>query len=106
MPKQFSWSATAFIRLIAIIAWVALNLQLYISIGNTKTNGLTPLIATWNFFSYFTGLYAYPFINSSELGYSNVLLNAGGIILAFIVTGLLIVGADKSMNRSKNRAFS
>ena len=220
MPKQFSRSATAFMILITIIAWLALILQLYISIRNTKTNGLTPLVATWNFFSYFTvltnlmvavslsfillkpassarrffskpstlsalalyifivglvyntilrsvwsptglqkwvdeglhvvvpllfvifwllfvpkgslkwihpfrwliypalyfayaflrgefsGFYAYPFINTAELGYNNVLLNAGGIMLAFIVAGLLIVGADKLMSHSGNRIIS
>ncbi len=41
---------------ITIVAWLALVLQLYISIKNTETNGLTPLVATWNFFSYFTVL--------------------------------------------------
>lgn len=220
MPKLFSRPATAFMIFIATIAWVALILQLYISIRTTETNGLTPLIATWNFFSYFTvltnllvavclsfilgkpgssfgsffskpatlsavalyifivglvyntilrsvwnpmglqkwvdeglhvvvplffvifwllfvpkgslkwihpfrwltypalyfvyallrgefsGFYAYPFINTAELGYGNVLINAGGIMLAFIAAGLLLVGADKLMNRSRNRAFS
>ena len=56
MPKQYSRSATGFMGFIAIVAWLALILQLYISIKNTETNGLTPLVATWNFFSYFTVL--------------------------------------------------
>lgn len=54
MPKQFSKSANGLMIFIAIVAWLALALQLYISIKNTGTNGLTPWVATWNFFSYFT----------------------------------------------------
>lgn len=56
MPKQFSRSATGFMILIAIVAWLALILQLYINISNAETHGLTILTATWNFFSYFTVL--------------------------------------------------
>jgi hypothetical protein len=220
MPKQFSRSAIGFMIFIAIVAWLALILQLYIMLRNAETNGLTPLVATWNFFSYFTiltnllvavclsvilikpassagrffskpstlaaitlyifivgltyniilrsiwaptglqkwvdealhvvvpllfilfwllfvpkgslkwihpfqwliypavylvyallrgqfsGFHAYPFINTAELGYNRVLLNAGGLMLVFIVTGLLLVGTDKTMSRSKNRVFS
>ena len=54
MPRQYSRPVTCFIIFIALVAWLALILQLYISIKNTDTNGLTPLVATWNFFSYFT----------------------------------------------------
>jgi hypothetical protein len=56
MPTQFSRSATGLMVFIAIVAWLALILQLYINIRNAETNGLTPLAATWNFFSYFTVL--------------------------------------------------
>ncbi len=213
MPKQFSRSATGFMVFIAIVAWLALILQLYISIKNTETNGLTPLVATWNFFSYFTvltnlmiaagltaillfpssapglffskpttlaavalyifivgltyntilrsvwdpkglqrwvdealhvavpilfvlfwllfvikgtlkwshpfrwliypaiylvyallrgeysGFHAYPFINTAELGYGRVLLNSGGLMLVFIMAGLLFVAIDRNMGR-------
>jgi hypothetical protein len=213
MPKQFSRSATGLMFFIAIVAWLALILQLYISIKNTETNGLTPLVATWNFFSYFTvltnlmialclsfillspsspagyffskpttiaaialyifivgltyntilrfiwkpaglqkwvdealhvavpvlfvlfwllfvtkkrlkwshpfrwlvypavylvyallrgeysGFHAYPFINTAELGYGRVLLNSGGLMLVFIITGLLFVAIDRNLWR-------
>jgi len=56
MPKQFSRSATGFMVLIAITAWLALIIQLYLNISNAAANGLTPWRATWNFFSYFTVL--------------------------------------------------
>jgi hypothetical protein len=220
MPKQFSRSATRFMFFIAIVAWLALILQLYLMLRNAATNGLAPLKAAWNFFSYFTiltnllvavclsfilikpasstgrffskpstltaialyifivgltynivlrsiwaptglqkwvdealhvvvpllfifwwlffvpkgslkwihpfqwliypavylvyallrgqfsGFHAYPFINTAELGYTRVLLNAGGLMLVFIAAGLLLVGIDRTMSRSKRRAFS
>src|SRR5687768_4020290 len=56
MPKQFSRSAIGYMVLNAIVAWLALILQLYVMLRNAETNGLTPLKATWNFFSYFTVL--------------------------------------------------
>jgi hypothetical protein len=213
MQKPFSKSAKSLMLFIAVMAWTALAFQLYISIQNTAINGLTPLVATWNFFSYFTvltnllaalclsfvllapasppgrffskpttiaaialyilivgitynailrsiwepkglqrwvdeglhvvvpllfvlfwlicvrkkmldwthpfrwlafpavylvyallrgeysGFHAYPFINTTELGYGRVLLNATGIMLAFIATGLLFVAVDKRMER-------
>lgn len=220
MPKQFSRSATGFMVIIAIVAWLALILQLYISIRNTSTNGLTRLVATWNFFSYFTvltnlliavclsfilikpdssparffsnpvtlaaialyifivgltynillrsvwaptglqkwvdetlhvvvpllfvffwlffvpkgslkwihpfrwliypavylvyallrgefsGFHAYPFINTAEFGYTRVLLNAGGLMIVFIIAGLLLVSTDKQMSHRGNKVFS
>jgi hypothetical protein len=216
MRKQFSKSANGLMIFIAILAWLALALQLYISIRNTETNGLTPLVATWNFFSYFTvlsnlmialclsfilwrpssspgrffskpttlaaialyifivgliyntilrfiweptglqqwvdealhvvvpilfvlfwllfvnkgtlkwshafrwllypavylvyallrgeysGFHAYPFINTAELGYGRVLLNAGGLMLVFVAMGLLFVAIDRKLRRSKS----
>lgn len=220
MPNDYSKRVNIFMAIIAIIAWLALILQLYLSIENTKTNGLTPLVATWNFFSYFTvltnflvalslsfivlkpdsspgrffskpvtlaaiclyifivgltyniilrsvwaptglqkwvdealhvavpllfivfwlafvpkgslkwihpfrwliypaaylvyalwrgefsGFHAYPFINTAELGYNRVLLNAGGLMLVFIAAGLLLVGIDRSINNYSKRSFT
>lgn len=54
MKKQLSKTATVFIAIIAIIAWLALGLQLYILIQNAETNGLTPWQATGRFFGFFT----------------------------------------------------
>jgi hypothetical protein len=216
MPKPFSRPATVYAFFLAIITWLALILQLYVSIKNTATNGLTPFIATWNFFSYFTvltnlliaiclsfillspfssagrffskpttiaaialyifivgltyniilrfiweprglqkwvdealhvvvpllflffwlffvqkgslkwkhtfrwliypavylvyallrgeysGFHAYPFINTAELGYGCVMLNAAGLMLAFIGIGLLFVSVDRKMINSKS----
>jgi hypothetical protein len=216
MLKPFSRPATVYAFFLAIITWLALILQLYISIKNTATNGLTPLVATWNFFSYFTvltnlliaiclsfillvpsslagrffskpttiaaialyifivgltyntilrfiweprglqkwvdealhvavpllfvffwlyfvskgslkwthpfrwliypavyliyalirgeysGFHAYPFINTAELGYGRVILNAAGLMLAFIGMGLLFVSIDRKMSSSKS----
>ena len=54
----------------------------------------------------FTGFHAYPFINTAQLGYGRVLLNAGGLMIVLIVSGLIIVGVDKLMSRSQRRVFS
>ncbi|MGF6204330.1 Pr6Pr family membrane protein [Pseudomonas frederiksbergensis] len=39
--------------------------------------------------------YPYPFIDVSTLGYPQVFLNAGGILLGFVAMALLIVGLDR-----------
>jgi hypothetical protein len=54
MPARSSKAVTAFILLIALIAWLATGLQLYILIKNAPSNGLTVLQATGRFFGFFT----------------------------------------------------
>ncbi|ASV36936.1 hypothetical protein CI807_12330 [Pseudomonas sp. NS1(2017)] len=41
------------------------------------------------------GQYQYPFIDVSTLGYPQVFVNAGGILLGFVVIALAVVGLDK-----------
>ncbi|MFJ2536740.1 Pr6Pr family membrane protein [Pseudomonas sp. NPDC087614] len=41
------------------------------------------------------GAYAYPFIDVAVLGYPQVFLNAGGILVGFVVTGLAVIGIDR-----------
>jgi hypothetical protein len=41
------------------------------------------------------GQYQYPFINVDNLGYAQVFVNAGGILVGFVVIALAIVGLDK-----------
>jgi hypothetical protein len=53
-----------------------------------------------------SGFYPYFFINAEELGYNRVLLNSGGLMIVFLIAGLIIVGTGKLMGRSKSRAFS
>ncbi len=38
-----------------------------------------------------TGLYPYPFIDVSELGYPRMLVNAAGLLVVFLALGLLVV---------------
>lgn len=52
-----------------------------------------------------TGFHPYYFINAEELGYARVLLNAGVLMLVFIITGLLLVGIDKRIGKS-NKVFA
>ena len=41
------------------------------------------------------GQYQYPFIDVGTLGYPQVLMNAGGILLGFVLVALALVGLDK-----------
>ncbi|MHA3736439.1 Pr6Pr family membrane protein [Pseudomonas sp. Eth.TT006] len=41
------------------------------------------------------GAYAYPFIDVATLGYPQVFINAGGILVGFVLIGLLVIGLDR-----------
>ncbi|RQO57887.1 Pr6Pr family membrane protein [Pseudomonas sp. KBW05] len=43
------------------------------------------------------GQYQYPFIDVDSLGYPHVFLNAGGILVGFVLIALAVVGLDKSL---------
>lgn len=44
------------------------------------------------------GAYAYPFIDVAALGYPQVLANAGGILVGFVLVGVLIIGLDRKLS--------
>jgi len=44
------------------------------------------------------GAYAYPFIDVAVLGYPQVLANAGGILVGFVLVGLLMTGLDRRLS--------
>ena len=54
----------------------------------------------------FDGRYPYPFINVAHIGWLQTLLNAGGIALAFILAGYLIVWIDSWRPLGSKRANS
>jgi hypothetical protein len=39
--------------------------------------------------------YPYPFIDVSTLGYPQVFVNAGGLLVGFVVIALLVIGLDR-----------
>ena len=45
------------------------------------------------------GAYAYPFIDVALLGYPQVFINAGGILLGFVLIALLVIGIDRWQGR-------
>jgi len=47
------------------------------------------------------GAYAYPFIDVALLGYPQVFINAGGILLGFVLMALLVIGIDRWQGRRK-----
>lgn len=51
-----------------------------------------------------TGWYPYPFIDVSVLGYAVALRNAVGVLIVFIVVGLLVVAVGRGMTRRSGRS--
>lgn len=47
-----------------------------------------------------SGFYPYYFIDVAKLGYAKTALNAGGMLLVFVIVGEVIVGAGRFMLRS------
>lgn len=47
------------------------------------------------------GAYAYPFIDVALLGYPQVFINAGGILLGFVLIALLVIGVDRWQGRRR-----
>lgn len=43
--------------------------------------------------------YPYPFIDVAQLGWSKVLINSAGMLLLFVVVGLVLVGVDRLLGR-------
>ena len=48
-----------------------------------------------------TGFYPYPFVNVAELGYGKVLINTGGLLLAFAALSLFLIAIAKYMSSGK-----
>ncbi|MGR2706442.1 hypothetical protein B7453_25110 [Pseudomonas sp. IB20] len=48
------------------------------------------------------GQYQYPFIDVDTLGYPQVFVNAGGILVGFIVIALAVVGLDKILKPTRH----
>lgn len=48
-----------------------------------------------------TGYYPYPFIDVGQLGYQRVLINSGGLFIAFFGLSLFLVAIGKYMSRNK-----
>jgi hypothetical protein len=54
----------------------------------------------------FAGWYPYPFIDVLKLGYSRMLLNSAGLILAFLAIELLLVALDRLIKQHQDKASS
>lgn len=46
-----------------------------------------------------SGFYPYPFMDVDALGYPAVLVNMAGLVFAFLLPGLILVGLDRLMGR-------
>jgi hypothetical protein len=49
-----------------------------------------------------SGEYPYPFINVGEIGYAEVLLNSGVLLLVFVFFSLLFIGIGKLISKNKS----
>ncbi|MDP3739536.1 MAG: Pr6Pr family membrane protein [Hyphomonadaceae bacterium] len=49
----------------------------------------------------FDGFYPYPFIDVSQLGWPLVLVNGGGLFVAFLIVGLIFVAIGHAMSRKR-----
>ena len=49
-----------------------------------------------------TGYYPYPFIDVTQLGYSRVLINSVGLVVAFLGFSLFLIAIGKYMSRNKS----
>lgn len=47
----------------------------------------------------FSGYYPYPFLDVTNIGYAQTLINAGGITVAFVLVALLFVAIGKMMGK-------
>jgi hypothetical protein len=50
-----------------------------------------------------SGFYPYPFINVTDLGWQQTLINVGGLFLLFIAFSLLFIGAGKLLHNKEGK---
>jgi hypothetical protein len=48
---------------------------------------------------YFTSWYPYPFLDVNEIGYQQVFVNSGFMVIAFILIGFLLIGLNKVLSK-------
>ena len=94
---------TAFLPFLFILLWF-----FYVSKSELKyKNALAWLIYPLLYVVYtaiggeITGYYPYPFIDVGQLGYQRVLINSGGLFIAFFGLSLFLVAIGKYMSRNK-----
>jgi hypothetical protein len=51
-----------------------------------------------------TGWYPYPFVDVTDLGYARVLANIAGLVLAFLLLDLALVGIDRRLGHKRHNA--
>jgi hypothetical protein len=52
----------------------------------------------------FAGFYPYPFMNVNRIGYEQVLMNVGGLIVAFVCLILALVGMGRVLGGGSLRS--
>lgn len=92
------------IPLLFILVWFK-----YVSKNNLKyKNALTWLVYPLVYIIYIairgeiTGEYPYPSIDVGQLGYSKVLINSGGLVIAFLGLSLFLITVGKFLNSNRS----
>jgi hypothetical protein len=67
--------------------------------------GFPALYAVWTLaYGALTGWYPYPFVDVADLGYARVLVNIAGLVIAFLVLDLALVGIDRLLGHKRHNA--
>ena len=96
-PQGMQWVADLLLHYIVPAAYVAWWLVAAPKDGLTLTSPLRWAVWPIAYFAYalirgaLTGLYAYPFIDVPAIGYPQALLNSLGLLVAFVLLGLVFV---------------
>jgi hypothetical protein len=49
----------------------------------------------------YSGFYPYPFLNNNELGLTRVLLNEAGLLIIFLILGVVLVGGGRLLDKAR-----
>jgi hypothetical protein len=67
--------------------------------------GFPALYAVWTLtFGALTGWYPYPFVDVADLGYLRVVANIAGLVIAFLLLDLALVGIDRLLGHKRHNA--
>ena len=96
------------VPMLFVIDWLILVPKESLKMKDTLAWLAFPLLyLIWTFIhGVYSGFYPYPFLNGSELGNARVLLNEAGLLVIFLILGLLLVTGGRRIDRAKTARSS
>lgn len=84
-----------------VIDWLFLVPKQTLKVSDTLGWLAYPVVyLVWTFIhGAYSGFYPYPFLNTSELGIARVLLNEAGLLVIFLVLGLILVSGGRLLDK-------